>query len=63
MTQHEVRRVKERDKRDITNHVFQSNKRKIEGIVKQTKPDQTSSTISHSGFKSLWQLLKEWLGR
>lgn len=63
MTQQEVRRVKERDKRDIKNHVFQSNKRKIEDIVKQTKPDQASSTISHSGSKSLWQLLKEWLGR
>lgn len=63
MTQQEVHRVKERDKRDIKNHIFQSNKRKIEDIVKQTKPDQASSTISHSGSKSLWQLLKEWLDR
>lgn len=63
MTQQEVRRVKERDKRDIKNHVFQSNKRKIEDIVKQTKPEQASSTISHSDSKSLWQLLKKWLGR
>lgn len=63
MTHHEVRRVKERDKRDIKNHVSQSNKRKIEYIVKQIKPDQDSSTISHSGSKSLWQLLKEWLTR
>ena len=63
MTQKEIHRVKERDERDIKNHVLQSNKRKIEDIAKQTNPDSASSTISHSGSKSLWQLFKEWLGR
>jgi hypothetical protein len=63
MTQQEVRRVKERDKRAIKNHIFQSNKRKIEDIAKQTEPNQASSTISHSGSKSLWQLFKEWMVR
>ncbi len=63
MTQQEIRRVKERDRRDIKNHIFQSNKRKIEETVKKTKPDHASSTNFYSGFKSLWQLLREWLGR
>lgn len=63
LTQQEVRRVKERDKRAITNHVLQSNKRKIEDVMKQSKPDQTLSTISQSNSKSLWQLFREWLGR
>ena len=63
MTQREIRRVRERDEWDIKNHVFQSNRRKTEDIAKQTKSGQGSSTISHSGPKSLWQLLKEWLSR
>lgn len=63
MPPQEIRRAKERDKRDIANHVLRTNKRKIEDIVKQTKPDQATSNISHSDSKSLWQLLKEWLDR
>lgn len=63
MTQQEIRRVKERDERDIKNYVSQSNKCKTEDIAKQTKPDPASSDIFHSGSKSLWQLFKEWFGR
>lgn len=62
MTQQEIRRVKERDKRDIENHISQSNKLKTNSTVKQTKPDQGSSNVSGSNSKSLWHWLKEWLG-
>jgi len=64
MTQHEVRRVKARDKRDIERHVTETNTRKkMEVTASQQMADQAPLASSESGSKSLWHWLMAWFSR
>jgi hypothetical protein len=61
MSHKEVRRVKERDQRDINRHIKQGNARKAVDILNQPKINQLAKELPNkSAQHGLWKWLKDW---
>lgn len=62
MTERQIRRVQERDKRDSQQYIEQVNARKAIDTLTRTNADQyTEKTKDKSGLFGLWHWLKNWL--
>ena len=61
MSHQEIRRVKERDQRDIERHIKQRNEREVVNILNQTNVDRLAKESKGKSVQhGLWHWLKDW---